>query len=82
MCLIIVSALSILSPKRTFSFCSHSEMLKLGKSEPWTLALKNVVGTTTMDVKPLLKYFEPLFNWLKEENKNSFVGWTPGEYWR
>lgn len=50
------------------------EMLKLGKSEPWTLALKNVVGTTTMDVKPLLKYFEPLFNWLKEQNKNSFVG--------
>ncbi|XP_049622745.1 angiotensin-converting enzyme 2 isoform X2 [Suncus etruscus] len=55
------------------------KMLQLGKSEPWTLALKNVVGTTTMDVKPLLKYFEPLFNWLKEENKNSFVGWTPGD---
>lgn len=29
-----------------------------------------------MDVKPLLNYFQPLFDWLKEQNRNSFVGWN------
>lgn len=29
-----------------------------------------------MDVRPLLNYFEPLFAWLKEQNKNSLVGWN------
>ncbi|XP_031226742.1 angiotensin-converting enzyme 2 [Mastomys coucha] len=51
-------------------------MLRLGNSEPWTLALENVVGARNMDVKPLLNYFEPLFVWLKEQNRNSFVGWN------
>lgn len=51
-------------------------MLRLGKSEPWTLALENVVGARNMDVRPLLKYFDPLLAWLKEQNKNSFVGWN------
>ncbi|XP_048192746.1 angiotensin-converting enzyme 2 [Perognathus longimembris pacificus] len=55
-------------------------MLRLGKSEPWTLALENVVGTNHMDVRPLLNYFAPLFSWLKDQNKNSFVGWNTG--WR
>lgn len=50
------------------------EMLKLGKSKPWTFALKSLVGNETMDAKPLLNYFEPLFTWLKERNGNS-VGW-------
>ncbi|XP_024425698.2 angiotensin-converting enzyme 2 [Desmodus rotundus] len=51
------------------------QMLKLGKSEPWTRALENIVGKKQMDVRPLLNYFEPLFTWLKEQNRNSFVGW-------
>jgi angiotensin-converting enzyme 2 len=50
-------------------------MLSLGKSEPWTLALENVVGAKNMDVRPLLNYFEPLFTWLQDQNRNSFVGW-------
>ncbi|KAM5128502.1 angiotensin-converting enzyme 2 isoform 1-T1 [Callospermophilus lateralis] len=51
-------------------------MLRLGKSKPWTLALENVVGARNMDVRPLLNYFEPLFGWLKDQNRNSFVGWN------
>ncbi|NP_001269290.1 angiotensin-converting enzyme 2 precursor [Chinchilla lanigera] len=51
-------------------------MLRLGKSEPWTLALENVVGAKNMDVRPLLNYFEPLFKWLKDQNKNASVGWS------
>uniref|UniRef100_A0A9L0RX25 Angiotensin-converting enzyme n=1 Tax=Equus caballus TaxID=9796 RepID=A0A9L0RX25_HORSE len=52
------------------------QMLSLGKSEPWTLALERIVGVKNMDVRPLLNYFEPLFTWLKDQNKNSFVGWS------
>ncbi|KAG8519750.1 Angiotensin-converting enzyme 2, partial [Galemys pyrenaicus] len=52
------------------------EMLSLGNSEPWPLALEKVVGEKTMNVKPLLNYFDPLLNWLKEQNRNSFVGWS------
>ncbi|ELK12924.1 Angiotensin-converting enzyme 2 [Pteropus alecto] len=51
------------------------EMLSFGKSKPWTLALESIVGTKNMDVRPLLNYFEPLFTWLKDQNRNSFVGW-------
>lgn len=51
-------------------------MLKVGNSEPWTQALEKVVGARNMDVKPLLNYFQPLFVWLKEQNRNSFVGWN------
>lgn len=51
-------------------------MLRLGGSEPWTLALERVVGARNMDVRPLLKYFDPLLSWLKLQNKNSFVGWN------
>lgn len=32
-----------------------------------------------MDVGPLLRYFDPLFTWLKEQNSNSSVGWNT--YW-
>ncbi|XP_066104956.1 angiotensin-converting enzyme 2 [Saccopteryx bilineata] len=52
------------------------EMLRLGKSEPWTLALERIVGKKNMDVKPLLNYFKPLSTWLEEQNKDSFVGWS------
>uniref|UniRef100_A0A673UPR4 Angiotensin-converting enzyme n=1 Tax=Suricata suricatta TaxID=37032 RepID=A0A673UPR4_SURSU len=52
------------------------QMLSLGKSKPWTYALEQVVGAKNMDERPLLNYFEPLFTWLKEQNRNSFVGWN------
>ncbi|XP_053562054.1 angiotensin-converting enzyme 2 [Bombina bombina] len=43
-------------------------MLELGKSQPWTKALENIAGVTRMDAKPLLNYFEPLYQWLKKDN--------------
>ncbi|XP_060038995.1 angiotensin-converting enzyme 2 [Erinaceus europaeus] len=54
------------------------QMLKLGKSEPWTLALERVVGEKSMNVTPLLNYFEPLFTWLQLQNADSVVGWNEG----
>ncbi|XP_074156029.1 angiotensin-converting enzyme 2 [Sminthopsis crassicaudata] len=53
------------------------DMLKLGTSEPWTRALENVVGKKTMDAGPLLAYFNPLLEWLKEHNRDTSVGWNP-----
>ncbi|KAM4701859.1 angiotensin-converting enzyme 2 [Discoglossus pictus] len=46
-------------------------MLELGKSQPWTLALENIAGVTKMDANPLLNYFEPLYEWLKQNNKEN-----------
>nr|ALJ94035.1 angiotensin converting enzyme 2 [Rhinolophus alcyone] len=52
------------------------QMLSVGKSQPWTSVLKDFVDSKDMDVGPLLRYFEPLYTWLKEQNRNSFVGWN------
>ncbi|XP_069061119.1 angiotensin-converting enzyme 2 [Pleurodeles waltl] len=43
-------------------------MLALGKSQPWTMALKSITGETKMNSAPLLEYFEPLYEWLKKNN--------------
>ncbi|XP_043928727.1 angiotensin-converting enzyme 2-like [Protopterus annectens] len=55
------------------------DMLQLGKSTSWTRVLENITGDTQLNVKPLLHYFEPLYNWLKENNQKNgrTVGWNP-----
>ncbi len=52
-----------------------SEMLALGASEPWPVAMKKLTGQETMDAKALLDYFGPLQTWLKEQNKGKNCGW-------
>lgn len=52
-----------------------SEMLALGASEPWPVAMKKLTGQETMDAKALLDYFAPLQTWLKEQNKGKKCGW-------
>uniref|UniRef100_UPI00398E42E0 angiotensin-converting enzyme 2-like n=1 Tax=Pristiophorus japonicus TaxID=55135 RepID=UPI00398E42E0 len=53
-------------------------MLKLGKSESWTRALQKVTGQTRMNATPLLKYFAPLYTWLKKDNElnGRMIGWV------
>ncbi|KAM9860403.1 angiotensin-converting enzyme 2 [Aulostomus maculatus] len=53
-------------------------MLELGRSQSWTRALYNISGDARMDARPLLDYFQKLYDWLKEENKkhNRHVGWN------
>ncbi|XP_034050500.1 angiotensin-converting enzyme 2 isoform X2 [Thalassophryne amazonica] len=55
------------------------EMLELGRSKPWTLALEKVSGEVRMNAKPLLDYFDKLHVWLKTENSKHkrTVGWEP-----
>ncbi|XP_069491700.1 angiotensin-converting enzyme 2 [Ambystoma mexicanum] len=43
-------------------------MLELGNSKPWTEALENIAGVKTMDARPLLHYFQPLYDWLRQDN--------------
>ena len=50
-------------------------MLALGSSKKWPDALEQVTGGRTMDAQPLLDYFKPLVDWLKEQNKDYDVTW-------
>ncbi|CAK6970800.1 angiotensin-converting enzyme 2 [Scomber scombrus] len=52
-------------------------MLELGRSQSWTRALHTISGDTKMNARPLLNYFDKLYQWLKVENQknNRLVGW-------
>ena len=52
-----------------------SDMLALGASEPWPVAMKKLTGGDKMDAGALLEYFGPLQTWLKEQNKGKKCGW-------
>ncbi|XP_059494632.1 angiotensin-converting enzyme [Stegostoma tigrinum] len=51
--------------------------MKLGSSKPWPEAMKMITGNTTMTAASLLKYFQPLTEWLIAENKKQgeTLGW-------
>ncbi|XP_038634663.1 angiotensin-converting enzyme [Scyliorhinus canicula] len=58
--------------------------MKLGSSKPWPEAMKLITGNSTMSADSLMKYFQPLTNWLIAENlKNAetlgwpLYDWTP-----
>lgn len=52
-------------------------MLELGRSQSWTRALQEIAGDVRMDARPLLDYFQKLYDWLRENNQkhNRTVGW-------
>lgn len=52
-------------------------MLKLGSSKPWPDAMEILTGQRKMDAKPLLRYFAPIHQWLKDENRRTgeYIGW-------
>ncbi len=43
-------------------------MLEAGQSQPWQLTLKQMTGTDHLDAQPMLDYFAPLYQWLKQQN--------------
>jgi peptidyl-dipeptidase A len=51
-------------------------MLELGRSKPWPEALKAMTGTDKADASAIVEYFQPLMDWLKEQNKGENEGWT------
>ena len=50
-------------------------MLEMGASRPWPDALEAVTGERAMDGSRSAKYFRPLEEWLKKENRSASVGW-------
>jgi peptidyl-dipeptidase A len=46
-------------------------MLEAGQSRPWQETLKDMTGTDHLDAQAMLDYFAPLYQWLKEQNKNA-----------
>jgi hypothetical protein len=58
-----------------------SAMLKLGASRPWIDAMEQITGQRHMDASPLMEYFKPLYDWLKEDNTkyNETIGWKESD---
>jgi peptidyl-dipeptidase A len=54
-----------------------NSMLSLGQSKPWPEALKIMTGSDKADASAIVEYFQPLLDWLKEQNKGEKEGWTP-----
>ncbi|KAJ3223878.1 hypothetical protein HK099_000598, partial [Clydaea vesicula] len=56
---------------------NFKNLLSLGRSKTWQEAVN--IGTNgqydTLDGQSLIKYFAPLMDWLKEENKGKTCGW-------
>jgi peptidyl-dipeptidase A len=52
-----------------------NQMLELGASEPWPDALEKLTGSRQLDAGALLEYFEPLSQWLDEQNRGESPGW-------
>jgi peptidyl-dipeptidase A len=51
------------------------ELLKLGRSQPWPVALETLTGTREMDAGAMLDYFAPLQGWLDQQNQGRTCGW-------
>ncbi|XP_055597208.1 angiotensin-converting enzyme-like [Uranotaenia lowii] len=56
-------------------------MLSMGSSKPWPDAMEVLTGQRRMSADALFEYFEPLYEWLQEENKRlgAYVGWEETE---
>jgi peptidyl-dipeptidase A len=54
---------------------AFQEMLALGRSTPWQEALEKLTGTRQMDATAIVEYFQPLMQWLEEQNSNRQCGW-------
>ncbi|KAL2918399.1 hypothetical protein HK105_201799 [Polyrhizophydium stewartii] len=54
-----------------------ADMLSLGRSKPWQEAIRVATGGTsdTLDGRPLVRYFEPLMEWLKQHNDGRSCSW-------
>jgi len=52
-----------------------NEMLSMGVSQPWPVALTAITGKPEMDATAIKDYFAPLQKWLDEQNKGKATGW-------
>jgi peptidyl-dipeptidase A len=52
-----------------------NQLLELGRSQPWPVALETLTGSSQMDAGAMLDYFAPLQSWLDEQNQGRTCGW-------
>ena len=52
-----------------------NKMLEMGASKPWPDALEAFTGSREIDGSAIIEYFEPLMDWLAEENEGRSCGW-------
>jgi peptidyl-dipeptidase A len=50
-------------------------MLATGASQPWQDTLEELTGTRAMDATAIVDYFQPLMEWLEEQNSGRSCGW-------
>ncbi len=50
-------------------------MLELGATQPWPDVLETFTGTREMDGSAIVEYFDPLIDWLEDENEGRSCGW-------
>jgi peptidyl-dipeptidase A len=50
-------------------------MMEMGASRPWPDALEALTGEREMDASAMVEYFEPLIEWLDEQNQGRPVGY-------
>jgi peptidyl-dipeptidase A len=50
------------------------KILRLGKTEDWRTLLREATGEE-ISARPMLEYFAPLMEWLKDQNRGRDVGW-------
>ncbi len=50
-------------------------MLQKGASQPWQATLKELTGNDKLDAGPMLEYFAPVQEWLKQQNEGQMCGW-------
>jgi peptidyl-dipeptidase A len=52
-----------------------ADMLSQGASQPWQDALEKLTGTRRIDAAAISEYFQPLMQWLTEQNQGQPCGW-------
>jgi peptidyl-dipeptidase A len=52
-----------------------NQMLEMGQSQPWPVALERFTGERDMDATAVTAYFAPLNTWLIAQNKGKKCGW-------
>jgi peptidyl-dipeptidase A len=50
-------------------------MMEMGMSRPWPDALEALTGQREMDASAMVEYFQPLLDWLEEQNQGRPVGY-------
>lgn len=70
-------------PLPTVPALPDRKALQAGSSRNWQEVLKDMIGSDALDAQPLLNYFQPISQWLQEQNRKNgeVLGW-PEYQWR